>query len=93
MQPATLTMCPWGPVQKSEEIADGVLLVSTAEHGGLHLLPESAKAIPRKVGESFLHGPGWPETDAEMPIAITLLIPTRPPTTACPTSSRTTGKR
>ena len=74
MQPPTMTMCPWGPVEKSEEIADGVLLVSTAEHGGLHLVPESAKAIPRKIGESFLHGPGWPDTDAEMPIALTLLI-------------------
>ena len=68
------TMSPWGPVRNSELIADGVLLISSADHGGLHLHPEASGAIPLEIVQNFMNGPAWPESDAEMPIALTLLI-------------------
>ena len=69
----TPTMSPWGPVQSSEILADGVVFVS-ADHEGLHLTPEISGAIPLEIARSFMNGPAWPERDAEMPIALALLI-------------------
>ena len=40
---------PWGPPQDIEELAEGVLRVSTASHGGLKLSRERWAEIPAAV--------------------------------------------
>ena len=70
----TPDMSPWGEVKRAELIANGVTLITAAAHGGLHLSPEISTAIPLEIARSFTNGPAWPEKDAELPIALTLLI-------------------
>jgi len=35
-----VTTSPWGPVQHTERVADGIVFVSTASHGGFVLSPK-----------------------------------------------------
>ena len=70
----SLHMSPWGAVERAELIANGVTLITAAAHGGLHLAPDVSTAIPLEIARSFTNGPAWPEKDAELPIALTLLI-------------------
>lgn len=37
---------PWGPAQSIDKIADGILCVSTASHGGIILSPERNAKVP-----------------------------------------------
>ena len=41
---------PWGPPQDVEELAEGVLRVSTAGHGGLQLSPSGGTPSPPPCG-------------------------------------------
>ena len=70
----TPDMSPWGEVKRAELIANGVTLITAAAHGGLHLAADVSTAIPLEIARSFTNGPAWPEKDAELPIALTLLI-------------------
>ena len=63
---------PWGYSQDIEEVAEGVLRVSTAGHGGLQLSWERWDAIPAAVRQTLLT-PTFPEEDCEEPIVRTLL--------------------
>lgn len=52
---------PWGQVQTCHQLADGIVTVSTAGHGGIHLDPWRNAQMP-----SFLrNGDGWYEEDCE----------------------------
>lgn len=54
---------PWGPVQDSTELADGIVEVSTASHGGIWLSRERQKEIRYK--ENFLGSAEWWEEDCD----------------------------
>ena len=63
---------PWGPPQDIEELAEGVLRVSTASHGGLKLSRERWAEIPAAVRDAMFT-PTYAEEDCEEPIVRTLL--------------------
>ena len=63
---------PWGSPQDIEEVAEGVLRVSTAGHGGLRLSRERWAEIPAAVRDTMLT-PTFAEEDCEEPIVRTLL--------------------
>ena len=52
---------PWGPVQGYTNIADGIVQVYTAGHGGVRLSPERNRAIPKPLRNSNR----WYEEDCE----------------------------
>ena len=66
------TYTPWGPPQDIEELAEGVLRVTTAGHGGLVLSWERWKTLPTEVRASFYNST-YAEEDFEEPIALALL--------------------
>lgn len=69
----TTTMhTPWGPPQDIEELAEGVLRVSTAGHGGLVLTHERWNELPAAVRDTMLNAT-FAEEDCEEPIVKTLL--------------------
>jgi hypothetical protein len=47
---------PWGHVQHQEEVASGVLLVSTAGHGGFMLNAEAMKALNPALKLASVYG-------------------------------------
>ena len=63
---------PWGPPQDIVELAEGVLRVSTASHGGLKLSRERWAEIPAAVRDAMFT-PTFAEEDCEEPIVRTLL--------------------
>ena len=64
---------PWGRVQHTDTLADGVDVVVTASHGGLRLSVEVQDRLPAHLLMGFMHGPGWAEEDCEAPIVLSLL--------------------
>ena len=60
---------PWGAVQDREAVADGVVFVSTASHGGFHVSAKLNNTIP----EPFRHDGGWYEEDVDYSIVIVFL--------------------
>jgi hypothetical protein len=63
-----LTQSPWGPVQDQEQLADGIVQVHTAGHGGIWLSPERQAALPdwaRCVSSGYCAKPTWWEEDCE----------------------------
>ena len=69
---STTLHTPWGPAQEIVELAEGVLRVSTASHGGLKLSPERWAELPAEVRNLMLN-PTFAEEDCEEPIVKTLL--------------------
>ena len=63
---------PWGPPQDIEELAEGVLRVSTAGHGGLVLTQERWNELPAAVRDTMMNAT-FAEEDCEEPIVKTLL--------------------
>jgi len=59
---------PWGVIQDCEQIADGILAVSTAGHGGIKLDRKRNAQVP----ELFRTKGGWYEEDCEWAIAATI---------------------
>ena len=68
----TLMYTPWGWTQDVEELADGVLRVSTSSHGGLKLSRDRWAELPVEVRKAMLT-PTFAEEDCEEPIVRTLL--------------------
>ena len=64
---------PWGPPQHTSMVAEGVVRVVTASHGGLRLLPEAQDRIPGEVRNSLMNGAQWAEEDCEEIIVLALL--------------------
>ena len=73
VEPFVGSSTPWGEAQSISSVADGIIFVSTASHGGFWLSLKRLLEMPhklREVGtESTLHGddpwPGWFEEDCE----------------------------
>ncbi len=70
--PKTLTRTPWGWTQEIQELAEGVLRVTTAGHGGLKLGRERWKELPTDVQDTMLT-PLYAEEDCEESIVRSLL--------------------
>ena len=53
---------PWGPALTVDQLAEGITLVSTISHGGIHLSAERVAEMPpdQRVAD------GWYEEDCEM---------------------------
>ena len=60
---------PWGSIQQYEIIADGLIQVSTAGHGGLWLSDERMKALPKSY-EPFTGANRWAEEDEDMALVL-----------------------
>ena len=72
MVTTTLTYTPWGWTHDVEELAEGVLRVSTSSHGGLKLSLERWNELPAKVRDT-MYTPTFAEEDCEEVIVRTLL--------------------
>ena len=55
---------PWGTIQHVEPLADGVVFVSTASHGGAWLSPAAQARMPATIVP--MHGRRWYEEDCEI---------------------------
>ncbi len=55
---------PWGPAQSVDRVADGIVAVGTAGHGGVKLSPERNRVIPPALRDQT----GWYEEDMEVNI-------------------------
>ena len=69
----TILDTPWGPPQHTSMVAEGMVRVVTASHGGLRLLTEAQERLPQEVRDSLLNGPQWAEEDCEEIIVLALL--------------------
>lgn len=59
---------PWGAVQHQEILADGIIFVDTAGHGGIWLSPERAAQLPNwahSIASTYCSKPTWWEEDCE----------------------------
>ena len=63
---------PWGPIQHYHKIADGVVQIHCARHGGLWLSPERVKQLPPQY-EPYLGNKQWAEEDEDAPLALQYL--------------------
>jgi hypothetical protein len=63
MTPIEGSPTPWGPVQQFEELAPGIVQVSTAGHGGIWVSAERLEKMPVKR-TAFSQG-GWFEEDVD----------------------------
>ncbi len=61
---------PWGRIDGATVLADGIVQVSTASHGGIHLSSEHNAAMP----VAFRRGDGWYEEDCEWAL-VALIYP------------------
>lgn len=61
------THTPWGPAQRTTELAPGITEYSTASHGGLHLSPEREAKVRELFPEHrpFCGLPCWYEEDCD----------------------------
>ena len=72
MVTTTLMYTPWGWTHDVEELAEGVLRVSTPSHGGLKLSRERWDSLPAELRDAMCTQT-FAEEDCEEPIVRTLL--------------------
>lgn len=66
---------PWGTIQTAETVIPGMVLVTTASHGGAWLSPELEAEIPAKyrdIGHRYAPAP-WYEEDCDIVIPFAIL--------------------
>lgn len=61
---------PWGPSQHQKSLAEGITLVETASHGGIHINAARIAAMPQGLRDftPFTGKPGWYEEDCDWAI-------------------------
>lgn len=60
------TWTPWGQLQDSTKLSDGIYFVSTARHGGVWLDSERRKLVPDgMIAGNFLRSRTWWEEDCD----------------------------
>lgn len=62
---AKLTSSPWGAVQQQHELAEGIIGVSTASHGGIKVSDELLAKMPAEFRTTPYSGGGWFEEDCD----------------------------
>ncbi len=72
MTTMTATYTPWGWTHDVEELAEGILRVTTPSHGGLKLSRERWNELPASVRDTMLT-PTFAEEECEEPIVRLLL--------------------
>ncbi len=78
-EPQKSQECPWGIIQQRHEWAPGVIMVSTAGHGGFWIAPEHLPKLPevwRTYARQWSHGWGeqwWEEDVAAVAVAAYVL--------------------
>lgn len=72
MTTETLISTPWGWTHDIEQLAEGILRVTTPSHGGLKLSRERWNELPAAVRAAMLN-PTFAEEDCEEPIVRLLL--------------------
>lgn len=60
-----LTSSPWGAVQHITQIAEGIVSVSTASHGGIKVSDERLALMPENMRSTTYSGGGWFEEDCD----------------------------
>jgi len=60
--PRTYQHSPWGEIQETKHIGTGLIMVSTARHGGIWVAPEQLKRMPEHIRSHD----GWYEEDCEV---------------------------
>lgn len=66
-----ITESPWGHVQFNDQVADGIIFVSTASHGGFWLSAERLRQLPPAVAAfKTWAGPGWFEEDCDAALVV-----------------------
>jgi len=66
---------PWGQIDIRQELAPGIIAVSTPSHGGFWLSPERWQDLMAAYDEFNCTAPQWLEEDCEVALAV-LLWPT-----------------
>lgn len=64
---------PWGRIDFTVRLAEGITLVSTPSHGGVHLSPERQAALPewaRSIPDNWCDKPEWWEEDCEVAVPL-----------------------
>ena len=71
---------PWGPIESTETIADGITFISTASHGGIRLSQWRHEIVLRAIPawETFAGG-RWYEEDCDWAV-VALIFPEKFPT-------------
>jgi len=59
MQITLPTTTPWGPIRLVKLIAPGILLISTASHGGFYLTPELNDSVAPEIKQQTVNGDGF----------------------------------
>lgn len=60
-EPVPGDQSPWGKIQMTRPVAEGVTFVSCAGHGGCHLTPDALARMPERARSTD----GWYEEDCE----------------------------
>ena len=56
---------PWGAIQTCRTIAPGIISVTTASHGGLHVAPDLLAKMPEAMRSTPYSRGGWFEEDCD----------------------------
>lgn len=66
------TSTPWGPSQSARQLAPGIMLYSTAGHGGIHLSPARLAQLPARLHKrtTAYCGLQWFEEDCEVALVV-----------------------
>jgi hypothetical protein len=61
---------PWGIAQTQDKVAEGIIFVTTASHGGFCISPEVHAKMPKAYQSTFAHAPNrdknfWYEEDCD----------------------------
>lgn len=78
---------PWGPIEQTERLADGIVRVHTAGHGGIWLSPERREQLAAespwvanvfRTTPAYCEKPTWWEEDCEALIPIFIWLEEMP---------------
>jgi hypothetical protein len=67
----TMKQSPWGAVQSEKVLAEGITLITTASHGGIHLSRKHYLTVRLKFPDfsTFAGGP-WYEEDCDVAVVM-----------------------
>lgn len=60
-----LTNSPWGAVQHITQLAEGIVMIDTASHGGIKVSDDLLAKMPEALRRTPYSGGGWFEEDCD----------------------------